>query len=165
MRAIPTFCGQLVEVLHAAMASMALINLPQTPAARQHLQGGVEQSWQQSVGIALVEVADLVEFVTNPTGIHLVFELLEFLFTEIVFQQTFKCSLGCQHSALDGQMNALQALRIHEARRVTYDHPSMAGKTRYGVPAAIRQSLGTISNHLSAFQQMSDKTMFLELLQ
>src|SRR2546423_1001807 len=131
MRAIPTFCGQLVEVLHAAMAREAGINLPHTPAARQHLQGGVEQSWQQSVGIALVEIADLVEFVADPTGIHLIFELLEFFFTEIVFQQTFKRSFGCQHSALDGQMNAFQALRVHEACRVTYDHPSMASKTRY----------------------------------
>src|SRR5205085_7140966 len=41
----------------------------------------------------------------------------------------------------------------------------MAGKTRYGVPAAIRQSLCAVTDHLAAFQQMGDKTMFLELLQ
>src|SRR5271169_3372676 len=62
-------------------------------------------------------------------------------------------------------MNSLKTLRIQEACRVAQHHPAIAGQRRNAPPAAVRQRLGAVADHLSAFEQLGDKRVFLELLQ
>src|SRR5258708_27110340 len=61
-------------------------------------------------------------------------------------------------------MNSLQARGVDEARRVAEDHPSIAGNRRNCPPAAVGHRLGTVADHLAAFEQPADEWMLLEFL-
>src|SRR5271165_6800998 len=62
-------------------------------------------------------------------------------------------------------MDPLQALGIQKAGGVAEDHPAVAGNRRNRPPAAVRQTLGAVADHLSAFEKSGDEWMLLELLQ
>ena len=141
------------------------IAVAQAASAGELLQPGVDHSAPESMLEALMEVADLPEFVLDPARFHSLLKITERGGREIIFLQRLERGFGGQHAALDGQMNALQPLRIQEAGGVAEDHPAIAGHRRNRPPAAVGQRLRAVANHLAAFEQLGHKRMPLELLQ
>src|SRR5208282_3421795 len=114
---------------------------------------------------SLMKVADFPKLVFDPTGFDFLLEPAQHSGGRIVFLQRFESSFGCQHAALDGQVNSLKALRVEEASGVAEDHPAVACDRRNRPPATVWQRLRAIADHLAAFQQLRNKRMMLEILQ
>src|SRR5215470_8169993 len=62
-------------------------------------------------------------------------------------------------------MDSLQPGCVEESSGVTDDHPAISRNWRYRPPAVIGHGLGAVPDHLSAFEQSTDKRMLLEFLQ
>src|ERR1700757_1294401 len=62
-------------------------------------------------------------------------------------------------------MNPFQARGIKKAGGVSDDHPSIAGERRQRPPSAIGKSLGAVTDHLAAIEQLGNKRMLFESLQ
>ena len=73
----------------------------------------------------------------------------------VVLQQRVKRGFGGEHAALDGEVNALEALRVEEAGGVADDHPAIAGQRRHRPPSAIGQRLCAVADHLAALEQLA----------
>src|SRR6202023_1308538 len=112
-----------------------------------------------------MEIAHFPQLIFDPAGIDALLILPEPGFAEIVFEECGKSCFCGEHSALNGQVNALEALRVQEAGRVTDDHPAVAGERRHGEPSAIGKRLGAVPDHLAATQHAGDEWMGLEYLQ
>src|ERR1700746_1663830 len=112
-----------------------------------------------------MKVADLPELVFDPASVDFLLELAKRRTRRVAFLESVEGGFGCEHSALDREMNAFEALGIEEAGRVAEDHPTIARNRRNSPPAAIRQRLRTIADHLSAGEQACDERVLLEILQ
>src|SRR5580698_200741 len=62
-------------------------------------------------------------------------------------------------------MNSFEALRVKETGGVAENHPAVARDRRNRPPAAIRQRLRAVANHLAALEQLRHKRMLLEIMQ
>src|SRR3954447_21708765 len=62
-------------------------------------------------------------------------------------------------------MNALESGRIQKSCGISKYHPPISSYGRNGPPAPVGQRFGAVANHLSAFQQLHHKWMFLKFLQ
>ena len=120
------------------------------------LHGCMKQAGKQTFLKALMEVTHFPQLVFDPTGVNALFIRAELRFAEIVFQQRGEGGFSGKHAALDGQMNALEALRIKEAGRVADDHPAVSSQRRHGKPSAVRECLGAVADHLAAAQKFAD---------
>src|ERR1051326_8145559 len=156
---------QLVQMLHASMTGVRGINFMQAATASDLLDSRMEKAGNQAILKCLVEVAHFPELVLDPAGIDALFVMPELGRAEIVVEQRVKSSFCGEHSALDGQVNAFEPLRVKEAGRVADDHPATARKRRHGEPATIRKRLGSIANHLATAQQAGNQRMRFEILQ
>src|SRR5215472_6090515 len=157
--------GELGKFLHVLVPSVSGIAVPQAAAAGELLQARMEHPCTESFFESLVEVAHLPEFGLDPAGIDSVLELTERGDRRIVLAESFEGGFRGQHSALDREMDSLQALRIEEAGRVAKDHPAVAGYRWNRPPSTIGQRLGAVADHLSAGEQAGDERMLLEVLQ
>src|SRR5438132_9169760 len=114
---------------------------------------------------SLVEVTDFPKFISDPTGFDLLGVTANCGGGKIAAFHGVECRLRRQHAALDGKMNALEPLRVEQARRVASDHPAIAGHARHRPPTAIGECLGAIADHLSASQQLANERVLLKTLQ
>ena len=62
-------------------------------------------------------------------------------------------------------MDALEAHRVHEVRRVADDQGAVEEQLRLRVPAALGQGLGAVAHHLAAVENAADERMQLEVLE
>src|SRR2546428_11959587 len=69
-----------------------------------------------------------------------------------------------QHAALDGHVNSLQALGIHQARGIADDQAAIQISARDGIPAAYRDRLGAVTHQLAACENPAHEWMRLEFL-
>src|SRR5437763_16221788 len=68
------------KVLEPAMSRVSGVDLMQSASSGELLQRAMKQAVHQPFLESLVEVADLVQLVSYPTGVHLVLEFLELSF-------------------------------------------------------------------------------------
>src|ERR1700757_1431608 len=101
------------------MAGMRRVPIAKATASSELLQAGVEHAGEKSLFKCLMEVTHLPQFFFDPAGVDFFLELAERRGGGIAFRERIEGRLGGEHAALDGEVNALQALRVHEARRVT----------------------------------------------
>ena len=111
----------------------------ETAAARDLLESGVEHAGAESVLESLMEVANLPEFVFDPAGLDFRLECRERRGGEVIFHQRVEGGFGGEHAALDGEMNAFEALRVEESGGVAEDHPAIARNGRDRPPSAVGQ--------------------------
>src|SRR5580658_4076998 len=62
-------------------------------------------------------------------------------------------------------MNSLEALRVQKPGGIAEYHPAVTRDRRNRPPAAIRQRLRAVANHLPALKQLRNKGMLREILQ
>src|SRR5664279_57564 len=62
-------------------------------------------------------------------------------------------------------MYSFQSLRIQETGGVAQDHPTIPRNRRDAPPASVGERLGSVTNHLAAFEKFRNKRMLLEFLQ
>ena len=74
---------------------------------------------------SLMKVADLPELIFDPTLLNPLLKLTESRHRTIAFRQRVESSFSREHAALDGEVNAFQALRIKEAGGIADNHPSI----------------------------------------
>ncbi len=73
--------------------------------------------------------------------------------------------LGRQHAAAHRQVDALEAHRVHEVRRVADDQRAIDEQVRLRVPAAFGQRLRAVAHDLAALEDAADERMPLEMLE
>src|SRR5580698_5214384 len=112
-----------------------------------------------------MKVANLPKLLFDPAGFDFLLERTECCGRRILFRQRLESSFSSQHAALDRQMNSFEALRVEETGGVAENHPAIARDRRNRPPAAIRQRLCAVANHLAALEQLRDERMLLEILQ
>ncbi len=112
-----------------------------------------------------MKVANFPKLIFDPAGFDFLLEARQRGGGRIIFLQRFESGFRRQHPALDCQMNSFESLRVEETGRVAENHPTVARDRRNGPPAAVRQRLRAVANHLAAFEQLRDEGMLLEVLQ
>src|SRR5580693_4506309 len=104
-----------------------------------------------------MKVANFPKLVFNPAGFDFLLEAAERSGGRIVFLKRFESGFSREHSALNRQMNSLEALGVEETGRVAKNHPAVPRDRRNRPPAAIWQRLRAVANHLPALKQFSDE--------
>src|SRR5437868_6251657 len=136
------------------MARGSGVAVAQAAAAGKLLQPGVKQASEETALETLVEIPDLPQFCFDPAGFNSLLKITQGRSRRIVLRQSLEGRFSGQHSTLDGEMNPLEALRVEEAGRVAENHPSVARNWGNCPPAAVRQRLRPVANHLAAFKQL-----------
>src|SRR5690348_10809014 len=125
----------------------------------------MEDAGPESVLESLVKIAYFPKLFSDPAALYAALKGAESRGRSIGLLQRLECSFGRKHATLNGEVDALQALRIQKSCRVAQNHPAIAGNGRNRPPAAIGQRLGAVTNHLAAFEQLGDEGVLLKILQ
>src|SRR5207249_3479231 len=107
------------------MACLREISLTHSAAARDLLQAGMDHAAQESMLESLMEVADFPKLFFDPTGFDSFRVLPNRGGRKIVALHRFEGCFRRQHAALDGQVNALEPLRIQQTGGVAGNHPAI----------------------------------------
>ena len=99
-----------------------------------------------------VEVSDASKLLRYPALAYETTVAFELLLREVFDQQRLEYGLRGEHAALDGRVDALQALRVEEARGVADEQEAVAVELRDGVEAARGNRLRAVADHLAAFE-------------
>ena len=78
--------------------------------------------------------------------------------------ERFVDRLGGEHAAFDRRVNALQPLRIQQARGIADDQPAVHVAARHRIPAAVGNRLRAIADQLAALQNPLHERMRFEFL-
>ena len=97
---------QLIQLPHAGVASGASVAVAHAASAGDLLDSGVDHAAPEAMFEALMEVANFPQFVFDPAVFNFLLIRAKRGSREIIFLQSFECSFGGQHSALDRQMNS-----------------------------------------------------------
>src|ERR1700751_322102 len=102
--------GKFCELFHVLVAEMRGVAVAKGAAAGELLQARVEHAREKSLFKSLMKVAHLPQFFFDPAGVDFLLELAERRGGGVVFHQRIEGRLGGEHAALDGEVNALEAL-------------------------------------------------------
>src|SRR5690348_14124407 len=146
------------------MTSLSAHRIDQPAAAGDELKPGVEKSAPQSAMKRLMKIAHRPKLFLQPARVDFCLIRGKLRGRSIAGAERFVDGLGGEHSALDRRVNALQPLRIEQARAVSGDQPAIQVCARHRIPAAVRHGLRTVTHELSAFEYAFDEGMRLKFL-
>src|SRR5579872_2476678 len=118
MSFIAAVSGQFGKLFHVLMTGGSRIPIAQAATSGELLNSCMEQACEESMLESLMKVANFPKFVFDPTGFNLLLKAAQHSSGKIIFLQRLESGLRGQHTALDRQMNAFEALRVEEAGRV-----------------------------------------------
>src|SRR6266852_2845122 len=75
--------------------------------------------------------------------------------------QCFKNGLGGEHSALDGHVNAFEALRIEEAGGIPDDQAAVHIGPRHGIPSTCGNGFCSVADQLASLEKFLQEGMRL----
>src|SRR5450755_4185119 len=112
------------------MPSMIAVMRAHSATTGHLLDAGVHHARQKAPVEALVEVADWPQLLFDPALVYALLKFLQHVERVVIFRHRLKGSFGCQHAALDGEMNPFQSLRVQETSGVAQNHPTIARDRR-----------------------------------
>src|SRR5215203_524447 len=112
-----------------------------------------------------MEVAHAPQLLRDPALTYQLTVALELLSRIVLFEQRLEDRLRGEHAALDGRVDALEALRVEEAGRVADEQEAVAVELRDGVEAAGRDGLRAVADHPPAFEQLREERVLLVTLE
>src|SRR5437879_368820 len=110
-----------------------------------------------------MKIAHAAQLASDPAFIHFAAKCRKLFGGSVTSAQGFENRLRSEHTALDGHVNALEPLRIQQARGIADDQTSGKISTGDGIPATDRNRFGAIPNEFAAFENPADKRMSLEM--
>src|SRR6185436_12169160 len=108
---------------------------------------------------ALLEVARLPELRLDEARLHALRVGGERRLRAVALLQRVESRLGGQHAALEREVDALEALRVEQARGVAREQCAGHLELRDRLPAALRDRLRAVLHHLAVVEHRADLRM------
>ena len=119
----------------------------------------------QSAAECLVDVPDRIQLGLDRARIDAMLVGRQRRMRRVAGANRIERGLAGQHPAAHREVDALQAHRVHEIRRVPDDQRAIDEQVRLRIPSAFRQRLGAVAHERAAFEDAADERMTLEMLE
>src|ERR1019366_1645655 len=124
----------------------------------------MKQACVKAVLESLMKIPHRPQLFLDPALLDLARKRRERFRRSVSYFKRIEDRLRGEHPALDGRVDALEALRIKQAGRISDDQPAVHVSARHGIPAAVGNRLCSVTHQLAALQNALEERMRLVLL-